>query len=483
MDAALTTEEWQIETIDNGPPPGNDSLGISEFRKFRKNLSNAFKLALFCSVRADPIQVAWWQIAVFGLISLLIPLVHDLQSIGMNGEIAWDVLPAALVHLPIILFVSIAVAYALGRGEETLLLLQTFLMIAAVIDTAVYVIYLMAYMPYVERLLKIVSYAGYLPPAVWLAIACAKAAADLLLVSIPRRVLTYGLCAVLLVVPFTHVRRDLSLWQQVTNDAPADSSDAYRQLDEEIFYEQSKVLERELAAVKPGRRGVIDLYFIGIGGYADQDVFMKEINAVSRLFQERFGTDGKTIRLLNNRKTLASSPIASVTSLRAALLRVAEVMDKDEDILFLFLTSHGSKTHHFSFDLKPLRFQELDPTKLRELLDESGIRNRVIIVSACYSGGFVDSLKDENTLVISASAVDKNSFGCSNEAEWTYFGKAYFDEALRKTHSFVDAFEFAKPVIADREKKEGYTASEPQIALGETIKPKLLKLTRQLDSQ
>jgi len=483
MDAALTTEEWQIETIDNGPPPGNDSLGISEFRKFRKNLSNAFKLALFCSVRADPIQVAWWQIAVFGLISLLIPLVHDLQSIGMNGEIAWDVLPAALVHLPIILFVSIAVAYALGRGEETLLLLQTFLMIAAVIDTAVYVIYLMAYMPYVERLLKIVSYAGYLPPAVWFAIACAKAAADLLLVSIPRRVLTYGLCAVLLVVPFTHVRRDLSLWQQVTNDAPADSSDAYRQLDEEIFYEQSKVLERELAAVKPGRRGVIDLYFIGISGYADEDVFMKEINAVSRLFQERFGTDGKTIRLLNNRKTLASSPIASVTSLRAALLRVAEVMDKDEDILFLFLTSHGSKTHHFSFDLKPLRFQELDPTKLRELLDESGIRNRVIIVSACYSGGFVDSLKDENTLVISASAVDKNSFGCSNEAEWTYFGKAYFDEALRKTHSFVDAFEFAKPVIADREKKEGYTASEPQIALGETIKPKLLKLTRQLDSQ
>src|SRR5262245_53722023 len=102
-----------------------------------------------------------------------------------------------------------------------------------------------------------------------------------------------------------------------------------------------------LRPVKPGRRGVIDLYFIGIGGYADQDVFMKEINAVSRLFQERFGTNGKTIRLLNNRKTLASSPVASVTSLRAALLRVAEGKDKDEDILFLFLTSHGSKTHRF----------------------------------------------------------------------------------------------------------------------------------------
>src|SRR5262245_65599130 len=105
MDAALTTEEWQIETIDNGPPPGNDSPGISEFRKFRKNLSNAFKLALFCSVRADRIQVAWWQIAVFGLISLLILLGYDLQSIGMKGEIAWDVFPDEFMDVYILVFV------------------------------------------------------------------------------------------------------------------------------------------------------------------------------------------------------------------------------------------------------------------------------------------------------------------------------------------------------------------------------------------
>jgi hypothetical protein len=476
----LTTEEAQTETTGLGQADRNGSVIKSAFRT---NLGNALRLVVFRAVRADRIPVAWWQIAAFGLISLLIPLVYDIQSIGMSGEIAWDTVPAALVHFPIILFASIVVAYSLGRGEETPLLLQTFLMIAAAIDVAVYVIYLAAYTPYIQRLLKIVSYGGYLVPTVWLAMACGKAAADLLLVSIPRRALAYGLCAILIVVPFTHIYRDLSLWQQVTNDKEADSSDAHPKLDEDAFYEQPKVLERELAAVKPGRSGVIDIYFIGIGGYADQDVFMKEINAVSRLFQERFGTGGKTIRLVNNRKTLTSSPVASVTSLRASLMRVAEVMDKDEDLLFLFLTSHGSQTHRFSLDLWPLRLQELEPAKLRALLDESGIRNRVIIVSACYSGGFVNSLKDENTLVISASAVDKNSFGCSNEAEWTYFGKAYFDQALRKTHSFVDAFESAKPVITEWEKKEGYIASEPQMALGEIIKPKLLKLAQQLDSR
>ena len=65
------------------------------------------------------------------------------------------------------------------------------------------------------------------------------------------------------------------------------------------------------------------------------------------------------------------------------------------------------------------------------MLDDAGIRNRVIVVSSCYSGTFVDALRDDDTLVMTASAKDRNSFGCSNEADFTYFGKAYFDEALR----------------------------------------------------
>jgi Peptidase C13 family len=207
---------------------------------------------------------------------------------------------------------------------------------------------------------------------------------------------------------------------------------------------------------------------------------MKEVNAVSRLFRERFGAEGKIVQLVNNRKSSASSPLATTTSLRAALQRMAEVMDKDEDLLFLFLTTHGSRSHRLALDFWPLQLHELHPARLRGMLDESGVRNRVIVVSACYSGGFVDALRNEHTLVISASAPDKNSFGCSDEAEWTYFGKAYFDEALRKTHSFVTAFELAKPVIAEREREQGYQPSDPQMALGEEIKPKLLLLERQL---
>ena len=44
--------------------------------------------------------------------------------------------------------------------------------------------------------------------------------------------------------------------------------------------------------------------------------------------------------------------------------------------------------------------QDIAPETLRHALDEAGIQRRVVVVSACYSGGFVPALQDEHTLVI-----------------------------------------------------------------------------------
>src|SRR6267378_4415365 len=168
---------------------------------------------------------------------------------------------------------------------------------------------------------------------------------------------------------------------------------------EDVFSLQPRLLRQQLAGLKPGKRGVIDLYFIGVAAYAGQDVFMKEVHSVKRLFDERFGTTGHSLMLINNPATVSESPIASSTSLGLALKRVAEVMDRDEDIVFLFITSHGSKEHEATFDFSPMQLKPIDPGRLKELLDRSGIKRRVVVVSACYSGTFVDVLKDPETLV------------------------------------------------------------------------------------
>jgi hypothetical protein len=375
----------------------------------------------------------------------------------------------------VILLAVIVTAHVLGSGDKTLSLLQAFLLIAMAVDVIVYLTYFVAVKLYSQPWPYPINVAYNVLPPIWLAFACARAAAGPLSGVIGRKTVGYALCILLIGFPLTRMYRERSLWRPASNEQDF----SQRVLAEDALYGQPEILKRELSAVKPGRRGVVDVYFIGIGGYGNQDVFMKEVDAVNRLFRERFGSEGRSIRLINNSKSLADIPLASVTALRKSLQRVAELMNNDEDVVFLFLTSHGSPNHRFALDFSPVQFHELTPQRLRGLLDESGIKNRVVVVSACYSGGFVEPLKTDSSLIIAASAADKNSFGCTNEAEWTYFGKAFFDEALRETHSFVEAFEAAKPVIAAREKEQGFTPSEPQMVLGQDIKPTLLRLQQQ----
>ena len=441
----------------------------------RENLVTAFKPAFFQPDVAAAWPAKWWQIASFGTLTVLIPLLYELAANGISGRVDWEAVPSAIAHIPVILLAVIVTAYVLGSSDKTLSLFRSFLMIAMAIDLIVYLTYFIAVRFYPQPWPYQINVAYNVLPPIWLALACGRAAAGPLSGFIGTRTVGYAICIVFLALPLSRMHRERSLWR------PAHTEPEPRQqvLPEDALYDQPEILERELAAVKPGRRGLVDVYFIGMGGYANQDVFMKEVGAVTRLFHERFGSEGKSIRLVNNSKSLRDVPLASVTALRKSLRRVAAVMNKEEDILFLFLTSHGSPTHRLALDFSPLQLHELTPEKLRGLLDESGIKYRVVVVSACYSGGFIAPLKTANSLIIAASAADRNSFGCTNEAEWTYFGRAFFDEALRGTYSFVEAFEAAKPIIGEREKKQGFTPSEPQMALGDDIQPTLLKLQRQ----
>ena len=449
------------------------------------NLFNALKLAFGQRVAAEKLAISWWQATAFALLGIMPPLIYDFAVSGIAGEVAWENIPDALFHLPIFLLAAVATAYALGRGERTLGIFQILLMIALIVDAAYYSMYSLPLGWRARGWLRASGAYPFIFSLMWLVVAASKATLERLSVPLHRRLWAGIALSLLVIYPLTAISRERSLWLPVssTEDEDAEDPASYARLDEDTLYQQRELLERELTAVTPGRPGVIDVFFIGVAGYGSQNVFMKEVKAVSELFRQRFGAAGKAVLLINNRGNPRAAPLASVTSLRAALARVAALMNKDEDLLFLFLTSHGSEDHRFSLDLGSVKFHELDPARLRQLLDESGIKYRVVVVSACYSGGFVDPIKNQNTLVITASAANRNSFGCSNEADWTYFGKAYFDEALRNTFSFSKAFELARPIIVEREREEQFTPSEPQMALGRAIESKLARLEKQLEAK
>ncbi|MEE9161131.1 MAG: C13 family peptidase, partial [Gammaproteobacteria bacterium] len=250
---------------------------------------------------------------------------------------------------------------------------------------------------------------------------------------------------------------------------------------ENTFYRQNDLIKKAADNLSPERTGLTDLYFLGFAGYADEDVFMNEAKLAKQVFDTRFDTKDRSLLLINNSKTVEKLPLANAHNLESAVMVIAETMNPEEDILFLMLSSHGSKDHKLSIDYYPLQMNDIDPGKIKKILDNSGIKWRVIVVSACYSGGFIEALIDENTLIMTASDKDKSSFGCGHDGDYTYFGDALFGKHLRVERDFSTAFYSARQDIEARETEESLESSMPQIRIGRNIEKQLLLLTDRLE--
>jgi hypothetical protein len=248
----------------------------------------------------------------------------------------------------------------------------------------------------------------------------------------------------------TEARGEFRNWQLVGDQEPQNAGAFV----EQALRHQGRLLDDALAALQPGRHGVIDMYLLAIGGDGSQEVFRREAEFVRTQFDQHYGTAGRSIALINSRSTVATAPMATVSNIAEALKTIAARMDRDEDILFLFLTSHGTRQHALTLAQNYMALRELPAQELGRLLKESGIRWKVIVVSACYSGGFIEPLKDDTTLIITAARHDRTSFGCADENDFTYFGRAFFKEALPVSHSFEDAFARADALVAQWEKTD-----------------------------
>ncbi|MCD6250854.1 MAG: peptidase C13 family protein [Psychrobacter sp.] len=265
----------------------------------------------------------------------------------------------------------------------------------------------------------------------------------------------------------------LTIWQRNVADQPIFKQIPVEPvLEEAALYEQPRLLQQALNSIDPSISGKTDWYFMGVAGYADQNVFRSEINKVRELFDVRFGTSGHSLSLINNTYSWLDEPIATKTSILRGLKKIGQQMNADEDVLFLTLSSHGNQDI-LQLANPPLAMENLDATWLREALDASGIRWRVIVVSACYSGSFIDELASPTTVVITASAADKASFGCNNTAEMTYFGQAFFAESLRENTSFEAAFKDAAYRVQERELYMSFESSEPQMVIGSLMETAL----------
>lgn len=282
--------------------------------------------------------------------------------------------------------------------------------------------------------------------------------------------------------------RDEGNWQYGKADRPEEQQ-RQRQLTENALYSQRELLNAELARLTPSSLTASEgeMFFLGVAGDGSQEVFRREIDFVREQFEQDFNTKGRAISLVNSRNTLDSRPLATRTSLKESLHGIAQAMNKDRDILFLYLTSHGSAQHELSLNPGGIKVPDLTPVELATYLRDSGIRWKVVVISACYSGGFLEHLKDNGTLVITAARHDRRSFGCSDENDFTYFGRAFFKESLPASNSFQQAFQKASKLVSEWESRDasneetlpgkkkdaGENFSLPQMQTGKGIEKRL----------
>lgn len=267
---------------------------------------------------------------------------------------------------------------------------------------------------------------------------------------------------------------DLSPWlwtPAASADEPneADDSQPSPLVAESLLFDERAQIDEAVDAMHPDLGGSPAVYFVGFAGVAEEHVFAEEIKLAARVVDDRFGTAGHQLLLINDRRDIDTYPIATASGLAYALKAIAEKMNPERDILFLALSSHGADDASLSVSSAGLQLEQLSDEDLAAALKDSGIKRRIIVISACYAGAFIRPLEDPDTIVIAAAAPDRTSFGCSDDRDMTYFGEAFYRDALPRARTLQDAFSTAKAAIAERERQEHETPSQPQAYFGPQI--------------
>ena len=256
------------------------------------------------------------------------------------------------------------------------------------------------------------------------------------------------------------------IWEQgvlVFDNTSKDYKDSQVEL---ALENHQRLLSSEISELATGNADTIDAYFLGFAGDGTQGVFQRELEFIQSYFDTHLKTADRSINLINGHETAGQYPLATARSLKTSIDAIASKMNLEQDILFMYLSSHGSREHDLLVDHDDIKLRNLSAEFLKNTVIESGIKWKVIFVSACFSGGMIPYLNDPYTIVLTAADAESQSFGCSDDSDMTYFGKALFKETLAKqpTLGFEEAFENAKKLITEWENEKEYKHSNPQIS-------------------
>ncbi len=230
------------------------------------------------------------------------------------------------------------------------------------------------------------------------------------------------------------------------------------------FLDQHRKMNTAIAGLLPQRPGTVDAYVLAVGLDSDP-VFGREAREAATVLSRRYGAVGRTAVLTTGKDEKA--PQGSPANIATMLAAIAGKMNVKEDVLILYTTSHGNPEVGIVYRDQENSLGMIAPKRMARLLGDLGIERRIVIISACYAGVFVPELQSPNSVIVTAASADRNSFGCAPGNDWTFFGDALINNALRKPQPLDKAVVEAITLINQWEMTKNLLPSLPQSSVGE----------------
>ncbi len=279
----------------------------------------------------------------------------------------------------------------------------------------------------------------------------------------------------------TFIGLDPMFWQVSTKVSQLHSSSVSQQEDEDenswevetdrLWEAQPDLVGKQLSALDQPQSRKRNIYAIAVAAQGTQKLFSREVHNALGAFASGFGSEYRGgVLLSNGGNDFFQAPLATRGNIGTVARAIGKNVDPAKDVVVMYLAAHGGRDAVLMTDLPNYdRVQPISSIALAKALEGSGIRKRVIIISACYSGSWIPALANDDTIVITAAAADRTSFGCSDEREMTFFGEAFLKGSLQRGASLRDTFEKAKAKLEVWEKADGLTPSKPQAYVGKNM--------------
>jgi len=135
----------------------------------------------------------------------------------------------------------------------------------------------------------------------------------------------------------------------------------------------------------------------------------------------------------------------------------------------LYFTSHGVPTAMVFGDAP-----RMTPDMMVNIVRRAcGTRPTVVIVSACYSGIFVNALAAPNRMVLTAASRERTSFGCGADETYPWFDGCILD-ALPSATDFLALAARSRACVTRKETERAVTLpSQPQLFVGAEMQIRL----------